>query len=129
MKLSASVFASVFAICCLSCSIKTDDTSIHTDEFNDWKKAAEQGDALAQTMLGSIYANGDFGVPKDDTEAVKWWRKAAEQGNDNAVQIHGGMGLAKEMPLERWYRELRTRRIGEGPSEVHRMVISRELFG
>ncbi|MFP6615007.1 MAG: acyl-CoA dehydrogenase family protein [Candidatus Hydrogenedentota bacterium] len=40
-----------------------------------------------------------------------------------------GMGLAKEMPLERWYRELRTRRIGEGPSEVHRMVISRELFG
>jgi acyl-CoA dehydrogenase len=47
---------------------------------------------------------------------------------DNAMQIHGGMGLAKELPLERWYRELRTRRIGEGPSEVHRMVISRDLL-
>lgn len=47
---------------------------------------------------------------------------------DRAIQIHGGMGLAKELPLERWYRELRTRRIGEGPSEVHRMVISRELL-
>jgi acyl-CoA dehydrogenase len=47
---------------------------------------------------------------------------------DRAIQIHGGMGLAKEMPLERWYRELRTRRIGEGPSEVHRMVIARELL-
>jgi alkylation response protein AidB-like acyl-CoA dehydrogenase len=45
---------------------------------------------------------------------------------DRSIQIHGGMGLAKEMPLERWYREMRTRRIGEGPSEVHRMVISRE---
>lgn len=47
---------------------------------------------------------------------------------DNAVQIHGGMGLAKELPLERWFRELRTRKIGEGPSEVHRMVIARELL-
>ena len=47
---------------------------------------------------------------------------------DCAIQIHGGMGLAKELPLERWYRELRTRRIGEGPSEVHRMVISRDLL-
>ena len=47
---------------------------------------------------------------------------------DNAIQIHGGMGLAKELPLERWYRELRTRRIGEGPSEVHRMVIAREML-
>ena len=47
---------------------------------------------------------------------------------DRVIQIHGGMGLAKELPLERWYRELRTRRIGEGPSEVHRMVISRDLL-
>lgn len=47
---------------------------------------------------------------------------------DNAVQIHGGYGVSKEFPLERWYREARVRRIGEGPSEVHRMVISRALF-
>jgi acyl-CoA dehydrogenase len=48
---------------------------------------------------------------------------------DRAIQIHGGMGLAKELPLERWFRELRTRLIGEGPSEVHRMAIARELIG
>jgi acyl-CoA dehydrogenase len=47
---------------------------------------------------------------------------------DAAVQIHGGYGVAKELPLERWYREARVRRIGEGPSEVHRMVIARSLF-
>ena len=47
---------------------------------------------------------------------------------DNAVQIHGGYGVSKEFPLERWYREARIRRIGEGPSEVHRMVISRDLL-
>ncbi|HYB91884.1 MAG TPA: acyl-CoA dehydrogenase family protein [Candidatus Binataceae bacterium] len=47
---------------------------------------------------------------------------------DRAVQIHGGYGVSKEFPLERWYREARVRRIGEGPSEVHRMVIARTLL-
>jgi acyl-CoA dehydrogenase len=47
---------------------------------------------------------------------------------DAAVQIHGGYGVSKEFPLERWYREARVRRIGEGPSEVHRMVIARQLL-
>ncbi len=47
---------------------------------------------------------------------------------DRAIQIHGGMGVAKENPFERWYRELRIKRIGEGPSEVHRMVVARDLL-
>ncbi len=47
---------------------------------------------------------------------------------DRAMQIHGGMGVAKELPLERWYRELRIKRIGEGPNEVQRMIIARELL-
>ncbi len=47
---------------------------------------------------------------------------------DRCMQILGGMGVATEMPLERWYRELRIRRIGEGPSEVQRMVIARDLL-
>ena len=47
---------------------------------------------------------------------------------DRCVQILGGMGVARELPLERWYRELRIKRIGEGPSEVHRMIIARELL-
>jgi acyl-CoA dehydrogenase len=47
---------------------------------------------------------------------------------DAAVQVHGGYGVSKEFPLERWYREARVRRIGEGPSEVQRMVVARSLF-
>ena len=39
------------------------------------------------------------------------------------------MSFAQEMPLERWYREMRIKRIGEGPSEVHRMVLARTLLG
>jgi acyl-CoA dehydrogenase len=47
---------------------------------------------------------------------------------DRCIQILGGMGVAKEVPLERWYREMRIKRIGEGPSEVHRMVVARQLL-
>jgi alkylation response protein AidB-like acyl-CoA dehydrogenase len=48
---------------------------------------------------------------------------------DRAMQIHGGLGMTKDLPLERWYRELRIRRVGEGPSEVQRLIMARELLG
>jgi acyl-CoA dehydrogenase len=48
---------------------------------------------------------------------------------DRCIQVLGGMGVAKELPFERWYRELRIKRIGEGPSEVHRMVVARNVLG
>ena len=44
-----------------------------------YRASAEQGDSLAQYILGACYAKGE-GVPEDDAEAVKWYRKAAEQG-------------------------------------------------
>ena len=47
---------------------------------------------------------------------------------DRAIQIHGGIGVSKDLPLERWYRELRIRRIGEGPSEVQRIIMARDLL-
>ena len=47
---------------------------------------------------------------------------------DRAMQIHGGLGVAKDLPLERWYREIRIRRIGEGPSEVQKHVVARDIL-
>ncbi len=46
---------------------------------------------------------------------------------DRAVQIHGGAGLMRGVPVERFYRDVRHYRVGEGASEVLRMVIAREL--
>lgn len=48
---------------------------------------------------------------------------------DRCIQICGALGVSHDFPLERWYRELRIKRIGEGPSEVHRMVVARHLLG
>jgi acyl-CoA dehydrogenase len=54
--------------------------------------------------------------------------EAAGRVVDRAIQIHGGMGVSREMPLERWYRELRIRRIGEGATEVQKVIVSRDLI-
>ena len=48
---------------------------------------------------------------------------------DRAVQIHGGMGMVRSYPVERFYRDVRSYRIGEGPSEIQRMIIARDLLG
>jgi alkylation response protein AidB-like acyl-CoA dehydrogenase len=46
-----------------------------------------------------------------------------------AVQIHGGMGYSKEMPLERYFRDAKITEIYEGTSEIQRMVIARNETG
>lgn len=48
---------------------------------------------------------------------------------DRSMQIHGAAGMTKDLPLERWYRELRIRRVGEGASEIQRLIMARELIG
>ncbi len=47
---------------------------------------------------------------------------------DRAVQIHGGMGIVQGYPIERMYRDVRHYRIGEGSSEVQRMLIARDVL-
>jgi acyl-CoA dehydrogenase len=55
----------------------------------------------------------------------------ANMGNrvvDRVLQIHGGMGYTKELPIERWYREARLWRIYDGTDEIQRLIISRNLL-
>ncbi|GAB3562254.1 acyl-CoA dehydrogenase family protein [Amycolatopsis endophytica] len=52
----------------------------------------------------------------------------ANQVVDRVLQIHGGMGYTKELPIERWYRELRLLRIFEGTDEIQRRTIARNLL-
>ena len=56
---------------------------------------------------------------------------ASEIGNwvtDKAIQIHGGMGYCRDVPVERMHRDVKLMEIGEGTSEIQRMVIAREIL-
>ncbi|MHC4597870.1 MAG: acyl-CoA dehydrogenase [Planctomycetota bacterium] len=48
---------------------------------------------------------------------------------DRAIQIHGGYGYMKDFPVERYYRDAQLTTIGEGTSEIQRLVIARKVLG
>jgi len=54
--------------------------------------------------------------------------EAAHRACHKAIQIHGGYGYSKEFPVERYMRDAKLTEIGEGTSEVQRMIISRDLL-
>lgn len=85
----------------------------------------------ARLLVYQAAWNADLGRDiKVDASACKvYGTEVAGRVIDRCIQMLGGMGVAQELPLERWYREARIRRIGEGPSEVHRMVVAREILG
>jgi acyl-CoA dehydrogenase len=85
----------------------------------------------ARLLVYQAAWKADLGQPfaVDASAAKVYATETAGRIVDRCIQILGGMGVSKEMPLERWYRELRIKRIGEGPSEIHRMVVARDLLG
>lgn len=65
---------------------------------------------------------------KEAAMAKLFATEMAERVCRNAIQIHGGYGYSSEYPVERIYRDARLMTIGEGTSEVQRMVIARNLL-
>jgi len=47
---------------------------------------------------------------------------------NEAVQIHGGYGFIKDFPVEKYYRDVKLCTLGEGTSEIQRMVIARKIL-
>jgi butyryl-CoA dehydrogenase len=72
----------------------------------------------------------DQGLPftKEGAMAKLFATQMAERVTYNAIQIHGAYGYSREYPVERMYRDARAMTIGEGTSEVQRMVIARKLL-
>lgn len=85
----------------------------------------------AKWMVLDAAAKADRGEPFRMESAIAKLVASEASGRvvDRSMQIHGGLGVAKDLPLERWYRELRIRRVGEGPSEVQKHVIARDILG
>jgi len=67
-------------------------------------------------------------VTKESAMAKLFSSEAAVRIADEAVQIHGGYGFIKDYPVEKFYRDVKLCTIGEGTSEIQRLVIARQLL-
>jgi len=72
----------------------------------------------------------DLGEPfaKAASQAKLYAAEAAMRATDKAVQIHGGYGYLKDYPVERYFRDAKLCTIGEGTSEIQRMIIAKEIL-
>ncbi len=72
----------------------------------------------------------DAGKPfaKEASIAKLFASEIANRVTDKAIQVHGGMGYCRDVPVERMHRDAKLMEIGEGTSEIQRMVIAREIL-
>ena len=72
----------------------------------------------------------DQGLPanREIASAKLYATEMLARVTDRAIQIHGGMGLMDDLPLERFWRDARVERIWDGTSEIQRHIIARELL-
>lgn len=73
----------------------------------------------------------DQGLPfrREASIAKLFSAEAARRAAERAVQIHGGYGYITDYPVERYYRDVKLCEIGEGTSEIQRLIIARETIG
>lgn len=85
---------------------------------------------IYQAALAKMKATRDGGRYTMEASIAKLFSsETAMWVATQAIQIHGGMGYSKELPLERYFRDAKITEIYEGTSEIQRMVIARSLTG
>jgi alkylation response protein AidB-like acyl-CoA dehydrogenase len=95
-------------------------------------KLADMATSIAAARLLTYRAGAlkDLGkrVTKESAMAKLFASEMAVRVADEALQIHGGYGFIKDYPVEKFYRDVKLCTIGEGTSEIQRLVIARQLL-
>ncbi|MDH3251365.1 MAG: acyl-CoA dehydrogenase family protein [Ignavibacteria bacterium] len=105
----------------------------HLSEFQaiQWKLADMATDIAAARLLTQRAAwmkTRGMDINLAVAQAKYFASEMAVRATNEAVQIHGGYGFIKEFPVEKLYRDVKLMTIGEGTSEVQKMVIARNLL-
>src|SRR5207248_11798992 len=67
-------------------------------------------------------------MTRESAMAKLYASETAVRAADDCVQIHGGYGFVKDYPAEKYFRDVKLLTIGEGTSEIQRLVIARQLL-
>jgi alkylation response protein AidB-like acyl-CoA dehydrogenase len=96
-----------------------------------WKladMATELDAARLLTQRAAVLKDAGQKVTRESSMAKLYASEVAVRICDEAVQLHGGYGFIKDYPAEKFYRDVKLCTIGEGTSEIQRMVIAREIL-
>ena len=104
-------------------------SEIQAIQFKLANMATELDAAWLLTMRAAQMKDEGKKVTMESAMAKLYASEAACRICDEGLQIHGGYGFIKDYPAEKFYRDVRLCPIGEGTSEIQRMVIARELLG
>jgi alkylation response protein AidB-like acyl-CoA dehydrogenase len=97
-----------------------------------WKladMATELDAARLLTLRAAVLKDSGLRVTRESSMAKLYASEVAVRICDEAVQLHGGYGFIKDYPAEKFYRDVKLCTIGEGTSEIQRLVIARQLLG
>ncbi|HWK09406.1 MAG TPA: acyl-CoA dehydrogenase family protein [Vicinamibacterales bacterium] len=97
-----------------------------------WKlaDAATRIEAARLMTYRAAYLEGqDRRTTRESSEAKLYASEVAVRVAEDCVQIHGGYGFVKDYPAEKYFRDVKLLTIGEGTSEIQRLVIARQLLG
>ncbi|MGD8439680.1 MAG: acyl-CoA dehydrogenase family protein, partial [Holophagae bacterium] len=81
------------------------------------------------TLQAAVLKDRGMTTTRESSMAKLYASEVAVRVGEEAVQIHGGYGYTKDYPVERAWRDAKLCTIGEGTSEIQRMVIAREILG
>jgi alkylation response protein AidB-like acyl-CoA dehydrogenase len=92
-------------------------------------ESAAEIQAARLMTLDAARVLDEGGEARIEISLIKFWgARMLHNVIDRAIQVHGGLGVTADSPLDRMYREARYARIYDGPDEVHRMVVARRLL-
>ncbi len=90
--------------------------------------ATETDAARLLVHRAAALADGGKAFVREASMAKLFASEAAMRATSKAIQIHGGYGYTRDFPVERYFRDAKLCEIGEGTSEVQRMVIARQIL-
>ena len=86
------------------------------------------GDPRAIARAISLVEDEGVRTTRESSMAKLYASEVAVRAAEECVQIHGGYGFVKDYPAEKYFRDVKLVTIGEGTSEVQRLVIARQLL-
>jgi alkylation response protein AidB-like acyl-CoA dehydrogenase len=106
-------------------------TTISSFQAIQWKLADDATRIEASRLLtyrAAYLRQAGARTTQESAMAKLYASEAAVKAADNCVQIHGGYGFVKDYPAEKFFRDVKLTTIGEGTSEIQRLVIARQLL-